>query len=272
MSNLHLRRNKRVGFSLWVGFLPIAQRQCMRNNAKYFDEFYLLTNKYRSEGLDGVIVKEIPDLIERIFGLITNDDLKNILDGHHTPARASDILTYMPTKALNELAGIDCESVMYVDTDYFIYSKFILKEIFTLDHQLAFIRDNNYYLRYPDKTYVNACLSYQGIHNEEIDERVQLAFFRYLNKVKTADGFTYGATGPGFTNSMIARELSTVLDLEPHTLDPRYLLVGMNTVDINRGSLGIHLAATLPKEVNRTVESIRRIDNKLVIESYEYNE
>lgn len=272
MSNLHLRRNKRVGFSLWVGFLPTAQRQCMSNNAKYFDEFYLLTDRARSEGLDGVIVKEIPDLIEKIFDLITNDDLKIILDGYHTPARASDILTYMPIRSLKELIGVKCDSAMYVDSDYYIYSDFILKEIFTLEHQLAFIRDTNYYLRYSSSTYVNACLSYQGYHNEEVDERVQSAFLKYLKEVKTDDGLTYGATGPGFTNSKIAREVSNVLNLEPHTLDPRYLLVGMNAVDINRGSLGIHLAVTLPREVNRTVESIKRIDNKLVIESYELNQ
>lgn len=272
MSNLHLRRNKRVGFSLWVGFLPTVQRQCMSNNAKYFDEFYLLTDRARSEGLDRVIVKEVPDLIEKIFDLITEDYLSDLLIGSHTPARASDILTYMPTRSLRELIGVECDSVMYVDSDYYIYSDFILKEIFTLDHHLAFIRDTNYYLRHSEEAYVNSCLSYQCRSSNYFDQRVQRVLFDYLRTNFSKSGLTYGATGPGFTNSKIAREVSTVLNLEPHTLDPRYLLVGMNTVDINRGSLGIHLAVTLPREVNMTVESIKRIDNKLVIDSYELNQ
>lgn len=266
-SNLHLRNCKTVGISVWLGsVIGDVDRCCVINNAKYFDQFILLSDQEQGLEKYGVTCVTRSNMLELIMTSVPEALSKYITIEYYKPNYASDILTYFPFEVLNRI-GVpnSIEAIMYLDTDYFVYSKFIIKELFshmTYDHWMMFMKDANLYAFIPGDSYINAHWSL-SVNNWCIFEKVK-CFKDYFNSSFYKQG-RYTCLGPGFTTTNYWKSFAKVAPIDYHTFDPRYSYEGENIVPIKEGAMGIHLVASMHKEVGLVLSSIYRERNNINI-------
>lgn len=264
--NLHLNNYKgpTIGVSFWVGStLPKVESQCINNNANYFDEFYLICNQRFSTVSDKVTQLIDPSILIKLQDL-GGEDLKKLLPFPFKANYGSDMMTYFTKKAL-ELFGLECEKVMYLDTDYIVYNQFMIREIFDhYNNQFLLLKENNFYTRYKQDSYINACWSYDSGNDDNRRSKDLTDFLR------TVGNEHYACMGPHFTNREEILRLANILNANPHTFDPRLITVGWNTVKMNPNSLGCHLALTLPREIGYHCQDIY-IDKPLIKLNFTYD-
>lgn len=262
----HINRNnvKAIACSLWLDELPnpdSIEAQCLKNNAAYFDEFYLLTDKDYEE-IDavfltefGVKIKVIHDLREQLLDFLP-EHAKSLVDKSNF-AMYSDLLCYS-CRTILEQEG----PVFYIDCDTFIYSKLLVQDILgtVTKEGLYVILDENLKLAYNTDCY--------PAPNLALDNGTTQRFWDKMNDylINSTDPKCYTALGPTFLATINPEDASKydfgVLPLRPHTFNWRTACKGENVIRIQSGSIGVHLAKSIGTDIGMKLNHISRINNE----------
>jgi hypothetical protein len=234
---------KTIGLSLWLGPMPNYIKDTIINNSDYFDEFYCITPEVFHTGQ----VKVLP--VEPLYKY-----LKDLRLDYLKPNFISDIVTYSAIQVLIKYK-ILVKKVMVVDADYWLYNRFLIKDIFEKCNNFICLKDSNYYLQNDTDYYYNAGVSFDLESSNES--------MMYLEEaVKLCDPNMYYTTiGPRLINSSWSRErLDKILHsskIEPFALDPHVLYKGVNKVNLKHGSLGFHYTHSVIKGLGLQLDWIR---------------
>lgn len=266
-SNLHMLNSHKVGVSLWIGQAPTYIMQTVINNSRYFDEFYLITTKdsfkqfekrknFASDGnLIHVDVEKFEDYILSVTKGIT----------YLNAAQKSDILCYSALKFFNEFLDIKVNSIMVVDTDLWIYNRWLLKEIFNNCNEFICLKDQNLYVKYlPNKDLYNSGCSFDIINSMMYNNNILIQ--DALERI--SPNMRYTAIGPGLVNSSKYREIfdkNIYSKIEPFSLDPHILHSGKNVYKLKSYSLGLHYTDSIIKEVGYQVFDIEQVNDEIII-------
>lgn len=235
-----------VGVSIYLGTIPNWQRSVIINNSQILDKLYLITDDEEfSPEIDNLIILSTDKYIEYVNN--------NIGPRNWTPNVDSDIVAYTGLEIL-EYYGYSYDRLLYLDTDYFLYNKWILKELFSSCNETICMKDENLYIKYDNEYLYNAGCIFLVKGNY-----LQNEFYKDLLNVIDSVEYSYTATGPGITNRQIYREImdkNVYSKIEPYSLDPHTMFTGPNMYPFKQRSLGLHITNSVAKEINYQVVGV----------------
>lgn len=244
-----------IGISYWGGPMTRTTEICLEHNKSYFDRFYLITDQVSyKEVHDGIIC-----LPSHQFKNWVVDKFKYQLK----PNFLSDILTYFGINILEEVYGIHENKILNLDTDYYIYNKLLILDLFRDNTKAISIRDEAEKLCHGDKLYWNcgALMTVRGDHSFEdmVDD--------YLRRHISEDMW-YTEIGPRLVNTS---NIASYFDrnpyscIKPHTLDKGILSGGLNVIPKVHHALGCHLTDSNLKSIGYTIKNIKEEGTNLLI-------
>lgn len=236
----HFEDTTTVGVSAWIGTeVPKLVYDCLLNNISLFDKYHLFISPEVQpvfEAMPYQVFKKI------IFHPITTIQGKVIIeDMELTGNEFSDYLRLFPIEGLPE--------ALYVDTDMYLYNKFLIKELFQLGLQYFFFPCKSFYFRYSNEAYLNMATVWMTKTGKEAFEEERE---RFREIVKQPHRYT--ATGPRLLSDLENPELPR--EIHEADLDVRVLNKGTFTIRKKGTSIGCHLCASMLEELGLEYHSI----------------
>ena len=182
------------------------------------------------------------------------------------PYHYADYTAYHLIDVLKDVYGIYVNAALKLDTDYFLTSKFILRDYFFLE--TSFIGSDygfrpSYNVKLPNE-FRNVHLIYESIH-----DRLNISTSIFIEcLIDSIDNNHYTATGPHLLNKYYKDDYK-LESFTPCTLNPSLLqtwsLPTLLRVELAPGTLGIHLQSSLVKDAGyqlvNSCDSIKLVDN-----------
>lgn len=241
---------EKVGVSIWTGSMDEYIFDIIVKNSRLFDRFYFITdNLNRLNSASSLDVKILEEWVESKFKV--KDLAGNFL---------ADILSYNAWEILNKVYGIKCDKVLKVDTDYLIYNRWLLAELFDKCDDFILFKDHNTYFK-GNEYYVNAAMSFSNGPSS-----VSTSINNRIKDILTIEDLEYTSIGPRLSNQYKDRMFSPYADIDTISIQPGILTVGVNIFDLSPKALGVHLTHSLIKKCGFKIEAVSLIDGKFKLQ------
>lgn len=195
--------------------------------------------------------------------------VKSIVGVDPKPNHCADYLAYNGSYVLS-LYGYEGYKTVKIDTDYFITSRFMLRNIYDIDESFV-ILDEGFIPKYGKipQHFPNANVTYTTSPDDKIisDEVFKSSVMEYYkNNHYTASGpWILGLTRGKYNESTIV----------PWTLDPTTLDQGMYHVEFKSGTLGYHFQSSVVRSLGLEITEInsydKYIDYKVALNEFRHH-
>lgn len=165
------------------------------------------------------------------------------------PNHYADYVAYHPIDILRDVYGIHVASVLKLDTDYFLTSKYVLRDLFNLE--MSFIGTDygfkpSYNVPLPN-VFRNAHAIYESMH-----DKLEISNDHFIEcLIDSNDNNHYTATGPYLLNKYY-KDAYKLESFVPCTLNPGLLQSWspptLIRVKLDPGALGVHLQSSQVKD------------------------
>lgn len=257
---------EKIGVSLWIGDIPNYIISVIKNNAKLFDKFYLITDKDYFDN-QNITVLNIDNFINFIkeFWKVNRVDIG--------PAQLSDILCYYPLEVLDSY-GIIIDKVLYVDTDYVIYNRFLLNEIFEKMDKFI-LKDHAVRFQTLGTMYFNSAVSLDSRKAYKLEGDNKITWYHLKSALHKAigsylrsnDRSKYTQIGPSLINGDNMYKYRSIFEssIDTISVQPGIITSGENKFDLKPECLGVHITQSHFKPLGFSVSGWSLCDGKFLL-------
>lgn len=244
------------GVCIWTGesSLPSYQRHLLTLNSTVFKTLYFIADEKELE---------VPGVV-RLDSKILDTYFDRLGAGKLGGNFKADILS-LDAIAILKIYGIYLDRVLKIDTDYLVYNKYMLQELFTVDKPEFFlVRDVNYNISRRNRTYFN----FGAVFNVQDDETEEFCRDSQREAIKFVGNYT--DLGPRLINSLLDANAcfhnsEKIGDwIEPLSVDP-CTLTEVTKVHLQTKSLGVHLLDSIVGELGWVIRRVEFKKNDLII-------
>lgn len=272
---------KKIGLTMWLGsFVPNPAIDSINNNLNLLDHFYLiLSDDYEKD--PNINHLKNNDKVT----IITESTLNNYIDNgtkyKFLPDNCkavdlkanfkSDIVAYNSIDFIRYATNVKLSKVLYLDADYFLYNRWVLRELFETCNSQIVLKDPNLYIKYlPNKDLFNAAvvLDVDGI-SADSDEIRKTLNEEVCERLKNYPNIRYTAIGPGLTNCAKMRaiwEKNIYSNIEPFGMDIGvFATEGVYEFPLKNMSMGVHITFSTFRQIGFEVSKVEITTNKVVV-------
>lgn len=214
---------------------------------------------------DGVHIIDADDFNFYVNKKLIENGLEPTLTTWIKPNHYADYLAYYSAQIAKDFLGDDRAQVLKLDTDFFVTSKFALRNVFECDRDTFIGVDEGFIYKYVNgdanclpNYFYNAHAVYCTGDSSIMDIKT---FVKYLTESITMNHYT--ATGPRVLNDLYKypKDEMHLPGLTPWTLDPSTININRDKVfmelPVRSAALGIHLQSSVLKTIGMKRGNIR---------------